>query len=215
MKILFPFSGVACVSFPVGEPPLGTCEFATKQCLSECGALKNAKKSATSDEPGHIIGYQPKLRAFKFITERPLFLVCHKIYSEMKRMKTRILYWFASGDCIYDHRERILSIIKHLDMEGIIQCGFTRSEWLWEKLHKYDIRIALTVEDRHRATELSEEGLVAFPDFEKGRVDLYWRTGQCGSCGFSDYTDFDKLSYEANCQLCYNNRRGCFTHWDE
>ena len=212
MKILFPYSGVACVSFPVGKLENGgTCEFATKQCLEECAASKNAKESAFPGEPGYIIGYEPKQRAFRFMTERPLFLVCNRILYEMKRMKSKILYWFISGDCMIKHEKRILGIMKHLHTEEVIQCGFTRNVNLWKEAKRLGIRIALAVENKQQAGRLSIEGLIALPNYKTQRAEIYLRRKKWGACGFADYIQYDKLQFEANCRSCYDNQRGCFT----
>lgn len=204
MQILFPFCGVACVSFPVGKPPWGTCEFANKRCLKECGAFKNATPETT-------VGYKPKRKAFEFITEKPLFTICAKMLEELKGMKSKILYWFGSGDCMRVYGKRISDIMEHLSLEGIVQCGFTRNKKLWERTQKIgNVRLALTVEIK-KVSEIKSSGLIAVPNFASGEVALFWNGVSYGYCGSTRYT-LNEIKYEANCQLCYGNKRGCFTN---
>lgn len=206
MNILFSFSGVACVSFPVGKPPYGTCEFASKRCLAECAAFKNAT-------PETIVGYEPKQSAFEFIYKKPLFIVCAKIIEELKEMDTEILYWFGSGDCMRAVGPRISDIMKYLSHEHIIQCGFTRNKELWKRASNIEnVHLCLTIENREEAEKIRGEGLVGVPDFDSEcGVELLYKTWHGGACGTSYYTTHDGIQYEANCKLCYKGQRGCFS----
>lgn len=217
MKLLIPFCGVPSIYFPVGKIGKGgTCEFATDKCLKMCAAFRNA-----TDE--NKIGYEPKLRTFELITKERLFLVCDKILQELHQMDSKILYWFASGDCMMRHSEKIAKIMKHLSEEGIVQCGFTKNKTLWRRTHQIkNVRVALTLDKFEQdsdfaKTYIKDTGLIAVPNYEKGCVNLFWceeRWMGAGACGYSDY-EFEGITYEADCQKCYETKRGCFIRFEE
>ena len=211
MNIIFPFSGVGAVFFPVGKlEDGGTCEFASKQCLVNCAAKKNTKRSAKLGEFGHILGYEKKKDAWDFIVENLSLLIANKILIEMSDIRTEILYWFASGDCPEKHVDKIIRVMKHISLEGIYQCGFTRNRELWLEAKQINrARLALTVEKKNDIS--TEKGFFAIPNYSTGRVELmYGRYVSGGTCGGSRY-NIKKVDYKADCQLCFDNERGCFT----
>jgi len=209
-KILHIFSGVAGVFFPAGKlEDGGTCEFASCECLEKCAAFSNATNK-------NKIGYQPKYEALEFITKQPIFVVCNKILEEMSRLESRILYWFAAGDCMRRHTQRIASIMRHLSLEGVIQCGFTRNRTLWGIASEISgLHLALTIEDEEAAKKLSNEGIVVIPDYESEKILFYFNTRHYGSCGVKGYNDLSELSIGDSCKDCYKNRLGCFARTEK
>lgn len=208
MKILYPFSGIMGIFFPVGKlSDGGTCEFATPKCLPPmCAAMRCIPA-------GDKIDYDRKKEVYRFITKGQIFFVCYTIMEELEISGCKILYWFASGDCMREHEERILEIMKYLSSEKIKQCGFTRNKYLWAAVNarrEYDVRLVLTVEDKTKAIPLSEAGLVNIPDCNKGIVQLYHNRIQYVSCG-TDQHKLDILGREDDCQKCYKRKKGCFS----
>jgi len=205
MKILYPFSGVAAIFFPRGKLDMdGTCEFASKKCLQECGALKNIV-----NEP--IIGHEAKMLVYNFVISNSVFVVCHQIEKEMKGIEAKILYWFASGDCPKKYTLKIFSIMKHLALEGIIQLGFTRNKPLWEFAQSIkQARLVLTVE-RLKYSPKINEGILAVPDYQSGEINLYQNKTHWGSCGGEGFKrrKLNKIS-NSNCNDCFNKKEGCF-----
>jgi hypothetical protein len=209
MKLLIPLNGVPAIFFPVGEIDKGgTCEFATKKCLEMCSAFRNA-----TDE--NIIGYEPKLKIFKFIIKMPLFLVCHQIMEDLNQMNSKLLYWFASGDCMKKHIDRISTIMKHLSLEEIIQCGFTRNKTLWKRTQQIqNINIALTMEFKDVSKIGFTSGLISVPDYKTGKIKLYMNNVFQGSCG-GYRTELKEAIQENDCNKCYEMKKGCFTVFEE
>lgn len=203
MKILYPFSGVAGIFFPIGRiKDEGTCEFATERCLKECAALKNA-----FDET--IVGHEAKVATYKFMISHSVLDVCQQIIKEMRELGCKILYWFASGDCLRRHTDKIGRIMKHLSIEGIIQCGFTRNKKVWYTAENIPLaRIALTVEANQRKPR-NERGIIAVPDYQSGEVKLYQNRTHLGSCGAGFQRR--RLQISTGCDSCYQQRVGCFS----
>ncbi len=207
-KLLYPFSGVKAIFFPVGKPPRGTCEFSTDKCLTNCAAFKNADLK-------NIIGYRAKKHTLDYFKKESVFKICDKIIEELSDMDERILYWFASGDCPKSLQGKIINIIHHLIVEGIIQLGFTRNECLWEKTQSVSIsylgvHLAFTVESTKEAREKQIfRGLVAVPNYKTSKISLYKANLYSGSCGESRKR-YDELRHEDNCMECYQKEIGCF-----
>jgi len=210
MKLLVPLHGVAAIFFPVGEIDKGgTCEFATKECLEMCAAFKNA-----TDE--NIIGYEHKLKVFEFITKVSLFLVCNQIVEDLSQMNPKLLYWFASGDCMEKYVNRISAIMEHLSLEGIIQCGFTRNKKLWKRTQEIqNVNIALTMEKLEDISKTGIiSGLISIPDYKTGKINLYTNSILRGSCGGYN-TKLDEVVHKDNCKECYKMKKGCFTVFED
>ncbi len=212
MKILHSFSGVAAISFPRGKPPKGTCGFATEMCLENCAATRVTNKNDT-------LGYRTKKRTYDFIINRPIFEVCAQVAKEMAEMEATVLYWFGAGDCPTKHIDKIVAIIKHFDSEKIPQCGFTRNREFWDKMGFIRKHFALTIEDIDIAkNDHTLHGLVAIPDYKTGSVNLYFADYDMypgGTCAASKYTAITGAGYEAHCDHCLKNKRGCFIKWDQ
>ena len=204
MKLLYPFSGVAGIFFPVGKPEDdGTCEFASKKCLLACNAIR-------CNNFNEIVGHEKKKIAYDFITKERVFKVCNQILEELEEMNCKILYWFASGDCMKKDIGKISKIINHLSNEGIIQLGFTRNKEFWEIFQKRtSIKILLTLESYKEIQKTQEEGLFAIPDYKTGMVKIYNGKYYDGSCGTSMFV-YRNIEMEANCFRCYNKEQGCF-----
>ncbi len=215
MKIVFPFSGVAAVFLPVGKVENGgTCEFASKKCLMKCAAFHNVDKSAKKGEFGYVLGYKKKEDSLNFITKNSSLLIADTISKNMADIGTEILYWFASGDCSNENIDKIIHTMEHLSLTGISQCGFTRNRKFWIRANNIDFaRIALTVEDEKTIKEPRDTGFFAIPNYSTGRVKLVWGGSESssGSCGGMRYI-LNNVKYEASCQLCFDNKRGCFCY---
>ncbi len=205
-KLLYPFSGIAGLFFPVGKPEDdGTCEFYSEKCLLACAAIHCIDENAENK----IIGHELKKAAYDFIVKENLFKVLYKITEELKVMKCNILYWFACGDCKKEHQERLMNIIEYLHKYGIVQCGFTRNKNFWEEVQKYTQYIALTLESYTEVQKTQRTGLFAIPDYKTNKVKIYRGEFHSGTCGMSVYS-FKNIVRKANCLECYKLKQGCF-----
>lgn len=217
-RLLYPFSGCSAVFFPVGLPKDGgTCEFATKQCLKECAAFKNATKT-------NKIPYDRKEQIYEDITRFPIFDVCRQISLQLSVTK-KILYWFASGDCRKQHTKRIARIIRYMSDDVHIQIGFTRNIELWKKVKDLPyVTFVLTVKSKK---DITKGGLFAIPNFDTGQVTIirnewvvkkpkweYSCPSIYGSASRNRNTTYwhkETILQEANCQMCFDEKKGCFT----
>ncbi len=196
-KILYN-SGVGrlpSIFFPSGKiKDGGSCSFATPICLKFCESSKANQKEKD---------------IFKYITTADSLEVFHKILNELGEDK--LLYWFASGDCPPKHKQRIASLIKALAERDIIQLGFTRNKKLWETLVDVsNCYIILTIEDKKEAEKISNDRIVAVPDYKEGKVNLYKNGFHYGGCG-ADWYEFEDIICENDCRECYEVSRGCFS----
>ena len=61
----------------------------------------------------------------------------------------------------------------------------------------------------------ARKGLVAFPVYDTGYTHLFYKTTKKKhhvSCGHSFMEEIaTQITYEADCQTCYKNKKGCFT----
>ena len=228
--MVFNFSGVAGIYFPVGKlKDGGTCEFADETCSLKCGAI--------TDVPDcDKIPYEQKRDAFEYIINTNRIIVAEQIEEQMKKIYRekysavgKILYWFASGDCPSEFTKHITDLIKYLDKECIEQCGFTRNKELWKNIDDevYRCKIVLTVEDKEDIESIGiEKRLYAIPDYSTGRISLY--SCKNGKLQYSNdcsrnYSYHDKIAYKvpvkkrkADCRICLNKKEGCFkSDWKE
>lgn len=212
-KLVYPFSGVAGIYFPVGKlDEGGTCEFASKKCLKVCAAFKNA--TATNK-----IDYAAKYSAFVDITQRDAHSIIWKIAKEVKGMNADVLYWFASGDCPSEFTSRIAHIIEGLSYIIPAQIGFTRNQELWEEANRLDnvnVRIALTLEKPYKSKlqQMSSLGTIAVPSYSTGNIKLYQCNQSHTSCGAGIiYVKKlgETIKRKADCSICYAKKEGCFT----
>ena len=193
--------GVAAIFFPPGTPKGGgTCGFSTRKCLKYCEA----------GEPNEF-----ERQVYKFILSNSPIVVCDQILTELKIMGCGFLFWFAAGDCLPKDSDKILTIMKHLSVEDIIQHGFSRNfEFVQDANQISKVSIVLSVESVKKAQEMVskfEIGVVAKADYKKDIVDLYTSVGCIGSCG--GYFMEDKLkevTRENSCAMCYDEQVGCF-----
>ncbi len=229
-KLLYQFSGVAGIFFPVGKPEDdGTCEFASNKCLLACAAIncnpkKGFKQIRNPDNGSTIqceegiekIGHEKKKELYDFIIEKPVFQVCDRIMHELAEMKCNILYWFACGDCMKKDEARILKIIEYLDNEGVIQCGFTRNKTFWEESVKYTNYIALTLESYWEVLKSQTMGLFAVPDYKNNTVKIYKGQETYWICGGNfTYLKLRVNTIKSNCLECFNKKEGCFTKYSK
>ena len=189
------------ISFPLGKPPKGTCDFATKTCLQECG--------------GRLPNFDPEHQAYQSFRELPVEEIVGVLRRETE--DKLLLSWFPeSGDCPKSLTAKVVSVMAGLVSAGVRQNGFTRNRILWEQSHSFAIvRLVLTEEDAEIAEQAKTEGLVAVPDYYERRVTIYnnntvWLCGGgsvvCG-CGF---VEDDGKTSEEDCGICMNLKRGCF-----
>lgn len=208
MKILRPFNGTGAVLFPIGKPPTGTCQYATKDCLKKCYA-RNDKEY---DEELAITKDELKFIYYTFITSHTDDIV-KKIVEELDGLQTPILHWFGTGDCLAKDIDKIQKIMWGLPDE-VMQIGFTRNIKLWKGNKK---RIALTVETLEDIGD--KEGLFAIPDYTKLTTNLHYvlknhrveHYGGCGGCYYEDIKGEQKtFSHFINCKTCLKKKVGCF-----
>ena len=222
MKILRQISGAAGVFFPIGLPPEGTCEFATKTCLVKCIALKDK-----GDDKELRVSQHLKKNIHNFFVSKPTIEVCFKIIEEMGQMQVNILHWFMSGDCLEEDQKKIIDIIETLwKNTKIVQVGFTRNEHFWNSI-KYRSNIVFTCEPEDGVLT---EGIFSkkdnygrifgVPNYESDAVDLYIVDkskgatiyGRCGT-KFVDYNYYGvgvESKHPTDCSLCFKLRQGCF-----
>lgn len=215
-KLVYPFSGVAGIFFPVGKlDEGGTCEFASEKCLKVCAAFKNA--TATNK-----IDYRDKCNAFFEITQFLVHSVIWRILKEVKDLNSDVLYWFASGDCPSEFTDRIVHIIKGLSYVIPAQIGFTRNQELWEKTNRLDninVRIALTLEKPYKSKlqSMLSLGTIAVPNYNTGNIKLYRCTQSYTSCG-AGIVYVKKLGEtikkKADCSNCLKEKIGCFKDFE-
>lgn len=214
-KLIYPFCGVAGIYFPVGKlTEGGTCEFASEKCMKVCAAFKNATDT-------NKIAYDEKCKIFSDITQCESKDIIWEIAKEVKRMKSEVLYWFASGDCPSEFTEKISHIIEGLSYIIPAQIGFTRNQELWEETNRLDnnVRIALTLEKpyKSRLQRMSSLGNIAVPNYNTGIINLYSCNRSHTSCG-ADIVyvkTLDKIEErKADCGNCYKEKIGCFRELD-
>ncbi len=209
MKLLRPFTGTGAIFFPVGLPPLGTCHFATPECLYLCYAID--PNDANFDEDLRI-SEEEKQCVYKFIMafNYSTKIICDKIVEDLDGLQTPILHWFGSGDCPPDKVNRISSIIDAMP-GNVVQMGFTRNRKLWEK-HK-DI-FALSIETEEEAIDC--KALYSIPNYKEQVSVMYSpayqvRGGYCGPLTCRDINrDKKELEHYINCKTCLRLKTGCF-----
>jgi len=231
-NLLYSFSGVAAIFFPVGRLKNGgTCEFLSKRCENECAAFKNGTMN-------NSIPYKTKLRIYNEIFKNPMDEIIKRIISEMTEMDTKILYWFASGDCPRKLTQKLSELIIRLSKEYVMtQQGFTRNKKLWQSFKGSDnIRFCLTIENEDKISNIDEEDkegtLFAVPNYETGNVKIIgfpWVISKpqfeyhCGSLFNPAYRNKTHTYYERtvlevskcyDCQKCYNEKKGCHSKLD-
>lgn len=188
------------LSFPAGMvKDGGSCEFATATCLRFC------KLQKTSIEKNAIKVLQ------KCQTED----IVRKIKKELIKDRSKLLHWFGSGDCPTALTDKVFSIIKRLDRDGVPQNGFTRNQQLWQLMSKTKIPFALSVDNKKVALKMQHIGLVSNPNYDQWSVDLMYKNQQTylcgggGGCGEGNLEVSGEI-YPEDCQECWENRRGCF-----
>ncbi len=207
IKLLRPFTGTGCVFFPIGLPPKGTCEFATKKCLTECYAVQekfphyDIELAVPEEEKCIIYDYVIKCST-KWIVE--------KMVRELDGLQTSILHWFGSGDCLTKDISKISEIIKAFS-SNITQMGFTRNFELWSR-HR-DI-FALTIENKRNLPETNGGEIFSIPDYRKETTNMYCpvrdlEVTACGPLCCKDKRDKSREHY-INCCACKSLRMGCF-----
>ncbi len=207
MKILRPFTGTGAVFFPIGKPPVGTCEFATKGCMKYCYQM--APQHPNFDEE-ILIPEEEKKIIYEKIMNLSLDNLYKKIKEELDGLQTPILHWFGSGDCLLDDTDRVGKIVDYIRKDSeIIQMGFTRNKKLWGR-HK-DI-FALTIEKKEDVGQL--EGMFAIPNYKEETSVMYSpfyqvRGGYCGPITCDDLSD-ETLNHYINCKTCMRLKTGCF-----
>lgn len=199
-EISLPFGTARTISFPLGRPPKGTCEFATEQCLRECG--------------NRMPNFKTEQNAYKLFNKLYPDDIVDKLKDEISTASNKVLSWFPeSGDCPHLKTGKVLEVMRGLDVP---QNGFTRNKELWAISHNIsNVHMVLTVEDEGRANLLKEQGFVAVPDYYERRVkilnkDQIWLCGGGSvTCGCGAVEDEDKVT-EEDCGTCWKLLRGCY-----
>ena len=205
-KILRPFTGTGSVFFPIGKPPGGTCEFATKSCLKSCYAA--LPEWPDFDEEIRV-SEDDKREIYTIFMTAPIWWLVSEMMRELDGLQTGILHWFASGDCQTKDINRVIEIINVMEQYAICQMGFTRNVNLW--MEKPSI-FALTVESVDAINE--REGMFSVSDYVHGTSKMYFnnmptRGGLCGPELCSDRMEA-ALTHFINCQICKRLGTGCF-----
>jgi hypothetical protein len=212
MKILRPFTGTGAVFFPVGLPPVGTCEFATPECLKECYTYETSWGNGVENFDDEIrIGEADKQFIYDAFINWEMECLIKEILFELAGLQTHIFHWFGSGDCQTKNIDRLSNIIRILSTKGITQMGFTRNREFWER--NKDI-LALTVNDESEMTDL--KAIYAVPDFENCTSIMcspkyQVRGGYCGPIICSDRDRKNQhLDHYINCKICHRLQLACF-----
>lgn len=187
------------ISFPAGRPPEGTCEFATKTCLKECG----------DREPNSLLEH----KAYGLFCKLSCDELVSRLMAEVQTAQNKVLSWFPeSGDCPRRLVSKIINVIKGL---SVPQNGFTRNKKLWELSQSIpNVRMVLTVESEDVVCRYKEKGLVGIPNYYERRVkivkaDKTWLCGGGHTCGCGNVEDEANVS-EEDCGLCWQLSRGCY-----
>jgi len=231
-NLLHSFSGVAAIFFPVGRIKKGgTCEFASQKCLYECAAFKNGNYD-------NSIPYETKRRIYTEILNEPINRLIPRIVKEMTKMDTKILYWFASGDCPRKLTLKLSELIIRLSEKYVMtQQGFTRNKKLWQLLNgrHHNIRFCLTIESEDKIAEKDKEGtLFAIPNYKTGNVKIIgypWIISKprfeyhCGGAAFIPsykskiHTYYSRKEFKVSqchdCQICYYEKKGCHSEMEQ
>jgi len=208
MKIIRPFTGAGGIFFPIGEPPEGTCEFATDKCKKFCYIKENPNPDFDEEI---IISFDDTLLIYDYFMNAPLLDLCDRIEKELDGLQTNILHWFGSGDCQIKDIERILKIIDHLRLsKNIVQMGFTRNETIW--MNNKDIFV-LTVDDKQDIK--GRIGRFSIPKYEE-QISVIYSSDHIvkgGFCGPTTCRDQHKeeLEHYINCATCRRMKVGCFS----
>ena len=209
IKILRPFTGTGAVFFPIGPPPKGTCEYATKECMEKC----YVKRSEYPDfDEELLVPELEKRKVYEHFIRHPVKEICGKILAELDGLQTPILHWFGSGDCLSKDTETISAIIDAMD-KSVVQMGFTRNKRLWKR--HLDV-FALTIESEAEATD--KVGMYAVPNYG-GQVSVMYnpsyqvRGGHCGPITCRDSYQVE-LEHYINCRTCMRLKTGCFDRRD-
>jgi len=206
VKILRPFTGTGAVFWPIGKPPVGTCEFATRQCEKYCYAA--LPEWPDFDEEIRI-NEEEKHDIYQLFIHSPINWLFDEVLAELDGLQTNILHWFGSGDCPSKDVDRVIEIIDRMRPTRVTQMGFTRNVKLWEQAK--DI-FAFTVESQNSID--GRDGLFAVADYKNGTSIMYsgdkpTRGGYCGPELCQDRIE-EKLTHFINCQTCRRMKLGCF-----
>ena len=199
---------ILAIYFPPGLPERGgSCAFASMRCLVNC--LSYLTHNNITDKT---------FRAFQNYDSNKITNI---VWDQLKNKKIKLMEWFCWGDCPPDLTEKVVGVIKKLSKKGVVQCGFTRNKELWKAILEVpNTRIGVTLEYPENYDSLdnyAKEGLVAVPQYDTGKTKLFYKTTKtrastiCGS-NFM-YDEAKQVSYEADCQTCFQNKRGCFTEF--
>ncbi len=194
------------IYFPPGLPERkGSCAFASMRCLVNC--LSYLTHNSVTDY------------TFKQFQESRVQKIVSTIIKEIGNKKPQLLEWFCWGDCPPNMTEKVVLIMELLSKKHVIQCGFTRNRKLWEAALKIkNVRLGYTTEEIDDIDDLAKKGLVAYPIYDTGTTQIYYKTRKerhsfgCGGT-FVEETATN-ISYEAECSECYKNKRGCFTKFE-
>ena len=205
MKILRPFTGTGAVFWPIGPPPLGTCEFHSDVCKKYCYAA--VQQFPDFDEQLLVDEHDKQKIHREFIT-KPTQPLVRKIMQELDGLQTNILHWFGTGDCPTKNVDKVCDIISSMS-PAITQMGFTRNEELWQT---YPNIFALSLDNYDEIQ--NRKGLFSVADYQNGTSRMYrdnipTRGGLCGPELCTDIYD-GQLTHFINCSTCYRLGTGCF-----
>jgi hypothetical protein len=226
MRILRPcHAKVAGIFFPIGKPSEGgTCQYASSKCVNYCYAVRDKEYDVTLDIP-----QSEKAEILNFFVDNPTISVCSEIIKELDGLQSPILSWFASGDCLDEHADKLFKIMLLLQEEGVIQNGFTRNKNFYQKILSSSkvntdiLRIIFTIESKGKMYEQScsesyPKWIYGVPNYKTGMVKLYHATlgysRSYGGCGFNRVVtkNFEgkEIEIATNCWGCFSKKIGCF-----
>lgn len=204
MKLVYHDGTTGAIYFPVGDLKKGgTCQFASKKCIKECGLESN-----------ELID-----NVYKFFLKEDIGVICEQILIDLFYFPRKLLTWFPSGDCPTKLKNKILKVMICLKEQGVVQNGFTRNRVLWLDAVEKRINLILTVNTKKEALNEKEKGLVAVPIFACWKADIYGWVSEsrevkcaCGGGWTTVYGDEirDKVSVE-DCGICYDKKIRCWS----
>lgn len=198
VNLIYRQGNYGSICFPYGRSENGgSCEFATKKCLEEC-----------SERCLEMKWFKEVL---EFFETQDTLLIYKRIIKEMKDNDFKLLFWFDCGDCPKALTSKVLTIIKQLNEDEMIQLGYTRNKGLWSEVKKIKgIPFMLTVENE---SQIKVKGYYAIPDYKTERVQIINYKdvtvsvgGGYHVCGGGTVYNVEEVVKKVDVALCSNDR---------
>ena len=195
-KIVFMDGDIPSTYFPVGRPEDGgTCAYATEACLEAC--------------PSSQVTNLHEVKALHLFKTRGVKWLVRTILEELDEEK--VFQWHVWGDCLPELTGKCAAVMIELQKAGINQFGFTRNKPLWELVSAAGIRMGLSVDSEAEAIEMSQRGLVCWPDVDRSEARLHWKWQMVARCSgwWCTYIPTGEMHNSA-CRRCIIEKKGCF-----